>query len=400
MQADGYGFKMIIHKKPEGEEWRKVVADYKDGKLSQRAIARMYGRHKETIQRWLREELGNIGVKPKLALVITGSELSGDLTELENQVLGIVKASPISVGEISRQVDRSRETVIQTIDSLREKSYEVILDEVSRQVNIPQEPSQKFKPTEFKYFKRFYRIGLVSDTHIGSKYQQMQLLYDAYADFNKRQVDFVLHGGDLNDGVNVYRGQDIEIFLHDPFGKQQKDYVVKKYPKLERGRKTYLIGGQHDRCFYKNKGYNIIQAICQERKDLVDRGFYKAEFTVRGLKIGLQHPGGGVSYARSYRMQKIVENMIGFINSIKGAEAPIMLAFGHWHIPCHLASYMGIDAFSLPCFQSQTPYLEQKGLMPVVGYAVAEIYLDKDNNLTSTKIEFVNLNAKIKQNDF
>jgi len=323
---------------------------------------------------------------------------STGLTELELQVLELVGTEAVSVGEISRRVDRSAETVIKTIDALRSKSYEVVLDEISRQVSIPQEPTKEFKPTEFKYFRKFYRIGLVSDTQMGSKYQQVTLLHDAYADFDKRQVDFVLHAGDVTDGRDMYRGQLEETFLHG--ADEQKDYVVKSFPHLARGRRTYMIGGQHDRSFYRDKGYNIIRAICQERKDLVDRGFYKAEFSVKGLKVGLQHPGGGVAYARSYRMQKIIEGMMGFINTIPAANAPVLQIFGHWHIPCHLPAYMGIDAVSLPCFQSQTPYLEQHGLMPMVGYAVAEISLDKDDNLTSTKIEFIVLNAQIKEKDY
>ena len=329
-------------------------------------------------------------------------ELEVGLSDIETQVLDIVQKGAVSPGEISRTVNPplgvSAETVIQTIDSLREKSYEVNLDEVSRQVFIPQEPSKDFKPTEFKYFKKFYRIGLVSDTHMCSKYQQVTLLHDAYADFNKRQVDFVLHAGDLVDGRDVYGGQREETFRYG--ADEQKDYVVKNYPKLERNRRTYIIGGSHDRCFFRDKGYNILRAICQERKDLVYRGFGKAEFIVKGLRVGLQHPSGGVSYARSYRMQKTIENMMGFIHSIPSAEAPILQLFGHWHIPCHLPSYMGIDAVSLPCFQSQTPYLEGKGLMPAVGYAIAEIYLDKDNSLSSTKIEFIIQNAQIKEKDY
>jgi len=358
-------------------------------------LVKQYGfRDRNTVMKAFNEHLGfrisELPIKPK--------EIVAGLTELEQQVLDIIKTGAVSVGAISRQIDRSAETVIKAIDGLRDKSYEVNLDEVSRQVSIPQEPSKEFKPTEFKYFRRFYCIGLVSDAHTGSKYQQMTLLHDAYADFNKRMVDFVLNAGDLVDGKNMYRGQENEIFKHG--ADAQADYTIQNYPKLERGRKTYIIGGQHDRSFYRDGGYNIIRAICKERSDLVDRGFYKAEFVVKGLKVGLQHPGGGVAYARSYRMQKIIENMMGFIHSIPTAEAPILQIFGHWHIPCHLPSYMGIDAVSLPCFQSQTPYLEQKGLMPVVGYAVAEIYLDKDNNLSSTKIEFIIQNSRIAKSDY
>lgn len=379
------------------DDFNQIKADVDAGDIEKalKLLVKNHGfKNRETALNGIRQHLGikvsEFPIKPEY--------VAPSLIDLEQQILNIVKDGAVTIGEISRRVDRSRETIYKTIDALREKSYEVNLDQVSRQVSIPQEPSREFKPTEFKYFKKFYRIGLVSDTQICSKYQQMTLLHDAYADFNKRMVDFVLNAGDLVDGKNMYRGQENEVFKHG--ADAQADYAIRNYPKLERGRKTYIIGGQHDRSFYRDGGYNIVRAICKERSDLVDRGFYKAEFVVKGLKIGLQHPGGGVAYARSYRMQKIIENMVGFINSIPAAEVPILQIFGHWHIPCHLPSYMGIDAVSLPCFQSQTPYLEQKGLMPVVGYAVAEIYLDKDDSLSSTKIEFIIQNSRIIKGDY
>lgn len=320
------------------------------------------------------------------------------LSSIEGQVLKIVQSGAVSVSEISRQIDRSAETVIKAIDALRENNYEVVLDDVSRQVTIPQVPGKQFEPTEFKYFKKYYRIGIVADTQICSKYQQMTLLHDAYKDFDERQVDFILHAGDLDDGQDMYRGHHNEIFKHG--ADDHRDYIVENYPTSKRGRKTYVIGGQHDFCWYKQNGYNIVSAICEKRKDLVYRGFFDAKFKIKGLEVGLHHPGGGVAYARSYKIQKYIENMVGFIASIPSATAPILQLFGHWHIPCHLPLYMGVDAVSLPCFQSQTPYLAEKGLMPVVGYAIAEIYLDKDNNLTSTKIDFINRNAHIKDKDY
>jgi len=321
-----------------------------------------------------------------------------ELTDLESSILEIIKDRRVSIGEISRQVDRSRETIIKTIDSLREKNYEVELDETSREVFVPQEPGREFKPTEFKYFKNSYIIGLVSDTHFCSRYSQPTLLYDAYANFNKRQVDFVLHAGDLVDGKNMYRGQETEVFKHG--ADEQAQYVVENYPRLERGRKTYIIGGQHDRSFYRDGGFNIVKAVCKERKDLVNKGFYKADFAIKGLRIELQHPGGGIAYALSYKPQKIIESIVGFVSSISNLSPPILVVFGHWHTAVHLPNYMGVDVVSLPCYQAQTPYLEQLGKMPTVGYAIAEIKLDKNNNLTSTKIEFINQNAFIKESDF
>ena len=322
----------------------------------------------------------------------------GGLKDIEAKTLSLIKKGAVSVGEISRQVDRSAETIIKVMDSLRESGYDVRLDDVSRLVEIPQIPEKEFEPTDIKYFRKFYRIGLVSDTQICSRYQQMTLLHDAYRDFDERQVDFILHAGDLDDGEGMYRGHSNEIFKHG--ADEHESYIIENYPRSGRKRKTYVIGGQHDFCWYKQNGRNIIRSVCEKRKDLVYRGFFDADFTIKTLGIKLHHPGGGVAYARSYKLQKYIENLIGYITSIPSAEAPSMLFSGHVHIPVHLPLYMGIDAVSLPCFQSQTPYLAEKGLMPVVGYAVAEIWLDDNNNLTSSKIEFINLNAHIIKDDF
>ena len=338
-------------------DWAHVVGRYEKGDIDY-LVSKLDYAHRRDFVRAMRAR----GIIPGMILP--------EPVDIEEQVLSIVKSGTLSVGEISRRIDRSKETVIKTIDALRSKSYEVILDETTREVSIPHEP-RDFKPTEFTYFSNRWKIGVVTDTHIGSKYQQMTLLHDAYSIMDSQKVDFVLHAGDLVDGVGLYRGQQQELFL--PGAEVQKDYTVKNYPKLSR-RKTYVIGGQHDYCFYKQNGHNIVDAICKERSDLIYRGFFRADFKIKGIPISLVHPGGGVSYARSYKSQKHVENLVGSVVSMLRTDIskldmiPALMWFGHWHIPCHLPCYMGVDAVSLPCFQAQTPYLAEKGLMPTIGY--------------------------------
>lgn len=327
------------------------------------------------------------------------------LTPEETKILAILKDRPVSVSELSRQLDRSSETIIKLIDKLREKHYQVILDEKRKEVVLPHEPAAEFQPTDFKYFRKFYRIGLVSDTHIGSKYSQMTLLHDVYNIFDERKTDFNIHAGDVFDGVNMYPGHSDELFLHD--AKSQREYAKLHYPKSKRKDvKTYMISGQHDYCFMKQNGYDIMEHLCSERDDLVYRGFFKADFLVKEVRIGLQHPGGGTAYSRSYRLQKIIENLMGYTLSIIREnpeninQIPAMIFFGHWHVTCNLPNYMGIDVVALPCLQSQTKYLQQHGLMPCVGCAVAEIWLNDKGGLSSSKIEFVNMNGQIRTADY
>lgn len=327
------------------------------------------------------------------------------LSDVEQQVLEIVKKGAVSVGEISRQIDRSSETVIKAIDTLRDAHYEVSLDtKYTHQVSIPHTPIKIFEPTEFKYFRKFYRIGIASDSHIGSKYQQMTVLHDAYKIFDERETDFNLHSGDMFDGILMYRGHRDELHLQD--AEKQREYAIKHYPGSKRGTKTYVIGGQHDYSFMKQNGYNILEHLCEKRDDLIYRGFYSAEFTIKGLRIGLEHPGGGLAYALSYSQQKFIEDLSGHIltlirNKPENVKLlPAMVIFGHYHKAMLLPNYMGIDVVSAPCFQSRTKYLQQKRHHPDVGCAIAEIWLDKDNNLSSTKVEFINMNSQIKEEDY
>ena len=179
---------------------------------------------------------------------------------------------------------------------------------------------------------------------------------------------------------------------------------MNNYPYSNRKTKTYMISGSHDLSFFKQNGYDIIRRTCERRQDLVYRGAEEATFKVKGVVIKLLHPGGGLSYAVSYRPQKIIESMMGFIMSTlssKGeVDIPKVVVFGHWHVPMHLPSYMGVDGIALPCLQSITPFLTRIGKFPSVGCAVAELSFDKDNNLTSTKVEFINMNTQIKEADY
>lgn len=334
---------------------------------------------------------------PEVIEAVAPSELSA----IEKQVLTIVKERPVSVGELSRQCDRSSETIIKVLDSLREKHHMVALDSVSRLVELPVEPRRDFAPTEFKYFHQSYKIGLLSDTHLGSKFQQLTALYDAYKIFDERNVDTILHAGDLLDGVGMYREHPQETFLHT--APEQRKYAEDVYPRPKKqGLKTHLVGGQHDRSFYKkDDGYDILEHIAEHRDDIVYHGFFSHKFYFKELLVQLEHPGGGLAYARSYSVQKIVENMVGFINTIPSAVMPTVLIVGHWHTPLHIPVYMGVDTVMLPCFQAQTPYMQQrKNMMPTVGCAIAELYLNEDNRLSAVKIEFIIMNDRIKERDW
>ena len=208
-----------------------------------------------------------------------------------------------------------------------------------------------------------YRFAVISCTQLGSKYQQLTHLHTFYKLCQKRGIDTVFHCGDLVDGSKVYRGQEYELFLHG--ADEQRDYTVSHYPKIA-GIRTKVIMGNHDESFWKNDGYNVVSAICDKRPDMDYLGDYLAFANVDGIKIGLMHGAGGVAYARSYKIQKIVEQLAPEVK-------PHMLFVGHWHIQCHIPAYRNCETFSMGCFQSQTPFLTRLGLMPNIGGLLVEM---------------------------
>lgn len=225
----------------------------------------------------------------------------------------------------------------------------------------PQQTNKVFRGEKKKPNKK-YKFGVLSCSQIGSKYQQMTHLYTFYRKCEDEKVDAVFHAGDIVDGEKVYRGQEYELFLHG--ADAQRDYVIENYPTIPRV-KTYMISGNHDASFWSVSGYNVVEAICEARDDLVFLGDNYATYMIGDIKIALMHGEGGVAYARSYKLQKVIEQ-------IAPENKPHMLLLGHYHVEDIQPMYRNVVGIMLGCFQAQTPYLTRKGLYPELGGWIIE----------------------------
>ena len=218
-------------------------------------------------------------------------------------------------------------------------------------------------PRKLKPFK----VGLISDTHFGSICQQVTLLHEAYKTMAKMGIKTVLHAGDVTEGNGKqHKGQVYEMFLHG--ADAMVEYATENYPHQE-GMTTHIIGGSHDYSFYKEDGNDILAKIAEARKDIKYCGMFGAYMNFGKLSLYLMHGSSGNAYARSYKMQKIIEQFTP-------QNKPNILVLGHYHTECHLPSYRNVLGIQMPCFQSQTNYLKAKGLSPELGFVVLTIYPD------------------------
>jgi hypothetical protein len=308
---------------------------------------------------------------PPAAEIVHGIEIRRFLKE--------IKDSPVSRGELSRVFDRSEDTIDDIANILEGLSYEIVRTE-SEALLWPTRGTQAVKPPPTIWDEEHgeFIIGIISDTHFGSKYAQITNLRQCVKVMYEDGVRHILFPGDLTAGDKVYRGQ-----VHDlvtPSGPEQAALAVTYLPRYD-GLSWYMIGGNHDFSFIKENGYNVVRDVAAQRDDVVYCGFDLADVSVLpGIDVRLWHPMGGVPYAYSYRIQKHVEEM-AFAELQKVIErqpSPTIRALfaGHLHIRV-LFDAGPIVCAQVPCFEGQTPYLRRKGKTPVIGGFTYEFKLTK-----------------------
>lgn len=227
-----------------------------------------------------------------------------------------------------------------------------------------------------------YKFGVVADTQLCSRYQQLTYLRHFYVLCEEEGIKDIYHAGDVSDGQEMYRGHTYEIFLHG--ADAQRDYIKEYYPTYE-GCTTHMIGGSHDESHWKRAGADILAAVARGRQDIKFHGLYGAFLDIGPITGYVMHGDGGVAYARSYKMQKIIEQFTP-------ENKPDLLLLGHYHVPCHLPAYRNVEGFQLPCFQAQTPYLKKKGLAPVIGGMIITITfndVDRESGIAIIEPKYV-----------
>lgn len=228
------------------------------------------------------------------------------------------------------------------------------------------------------------RLLLISDTHICSKYERLDILNYLYDKADKKQVNYILHSGDLTDGLSNRQQQLYELKEISYDG--QRDYTIEKYPKSNIP--TYLIAGNHDLWWVKQCGTDIVKDICKNRDDLIYLGSDCEDLQIGKLKIRLYHGKGG-GYAKSYKLQK-------YLDAIPIEERPHILQTGH----IHQAFYMKQDnthCFQTSCLQDLTPFERSMGFSNDKSCWWVDINFDNRGNVYSINQELETFDKKLKK---
>jgi predicted phosphodiesterase len=228
------------------------------------------------------------------------------------------------------------------------------------------------RETALTFDTHHLRLGVVSDTHGGSKFEQLTALRAFYRDADEAGVHAFIHCGDVTQGPDQMH-RDMAYQVHAHGADAQVDYVIATYPKSERGVPTYMISGNHDDSHLAQGGVNVVRRIAQQREDIIYLGQSAAYLTLNGIRAYLLHPAGGGAYAKSYKGQKLAEAL--------PVEKDIRLFLvGHYHNSANFWERK-TKVFQLACFQSQYTWLATKGLHPEIGGLILDLYYGDDGSL-------------------
>jgi hypothetical protein len=264
------------------------------------------------------------------------------------------------------------------IEDIKDKGYQVLDDLKYGQVKICKDVvnSDNVHKEEWNGNK-IIRFGVVSDTHLCSKWQQLTFLNHLYDVFQDEGITTVFHSGDLTDGYHMHPGHQYEVFKHG--ADEQEQYVIDYYPS-RKGILTKFITGNHDHSHIKSGGHDIGNPIMKARPDMIYLGLSNAKvYITPNCIVELNHPLDGASYALSYAPQKTIDAM-------EGGEKPNILLNGHHHKMLNMF-YRNIQCYEAGTTCAQTPWMRGKRIAAMVGGWIIEVHVDNEGTITRCKDE-------------
>jgi|LGOV01.1.fsa_nt_gb predicted phosphodiesterase len=312
---------------------------------------------------------------------------------MESKSLRLKKylARPKSMEQITKFLDIDKITALGIIYQLKIQHYLITYDTHNEtyfmEKRVHQDPKvynhSIGKITEVEFL-------VISDSHWCQTGQQKSFVEYIYDEAERRGIKSVYHVGDITDGY--YKNRPEQIYDLFAIGSdQQKDYVVKNWPK-KKGITTYLIIGNHDETHIRNGGFNIGTAIDNERNDIQYLGIGHAKIMLTpNCRMDLLHPLDGSSYAVSYSGQK-------YMDALTGGDKPNILFVGHHHKVLYFP-YRNIHYFEVPSMTKQSSWMKRKRIANASGAWFVKLKVDEEGTIVSVIPEHIK-QYKYLENDY
>lgn len=350
------------------EKWSEIAEKY--GYKSGSSL-------RTTYVKWKRQAAEKREKIKKLAEKVVQNSTSVKLPDIQTEFKKDIEKG-ITLHAAMEKYQVCIETIESMIDKFRKSGLNIM--RAGKQIYLSKIPIQSENILRRDWSgERVIRFAIISDSHIGSKYQQIGLLNSFYDICNREEISDVFCAGDISEGIKMRPGHEQECFLHG--ADDIEDYIIQNFPRRE-GITTQFITGNHDHSIIKLSGHDIGKKIEQERDDMIYLGMSNAKvYLTPNCIMELNHPLDGAAYALSYSIQKLAD-------SLSGGEKPNILINGHHHKALYLF-YRNIHMLEAGCFQAQTPFMKGKRISAHVGGYIVTVHVDESGTVTRFIPEFI-----------
>jgi len=320
----------------------------------------------------------------------TAKKKNPDQEAQDRKVKKILLAKgPLTLIELANGLNCSPQSAQESIARLREAKYNVNLKREAIHLDrMIREGARLVVDSRDFYDGRWFKFGVVSDTHLYSKYARLDVLNCLYDIFSREKIRTVWHAGNAVEGECRFNKFD----LLGPSGfEAAAEYFARNYPKRNDGIVTrFITGDDHEGWWINREGINIgarLQQTAEElgRKDLEWIGHMETDVFLKAAKgqawMRIMHPGGGSAYAISYLPQKTVE-------SFQGGEKPHILILGHTH-KFDQGYPREVHTVQAGCTQDQTPFMRKKKLQAMVGGCIVSFHQAPTGEINRFRVEWI-----------
>ena len=341
-----------------------------DGNISRAAAETGFNWH--TTNRYGHQPV-NEGPPPAERLAKMASQPKPD----PQAVIAAMRKGPVSVAEVAKALNGSEGYALSWLDGLLNEGHNLKWQDYGFRI-LPHAPAGNRHGQTFEYVSRpdnTFVFGACGDQHYASKYCRHDVIESYYDEFEASAVDRAFNTGNWIDGEAPFNTYDLDVHGLDA----QLLHLAQHYPRRD-GISTYAISGlDHEGWYNKKNGMEVGiygEAVMrrQGRTDWHHLGLAQAFVKLVNANTGksamlcVMHPGGGSSYAVSYKPQKIVE-------SFSGGNKPAVLLIGHYH-KLSVNNIRNVWAIQTGAGQDRTPFQFQKLIEPHVGACIVELRQD------------------------
>lgn len=308
---------------------------------------------------------------------------------LRQEVRKLLLRRPSTLAEMAARWKAKEEDIRAVLRDLRSAGANIVevagAFEIDRHLSASVEDAYRLRPAQGST----YRVGLVADSHLGSKHERLDVLHDLYDWFASEGIRTVLHAGNWIEGEARFNKHELQDRAH---GMQaQLDYFAEHYPERSGVQTLYIAGDDHEGWYAKQHGVDIGRMLEDTarsvgRSDLTYLGYKEAFLrmehpgTKKHARLLLDHPGGGSAYALSYAPQKCVE-------AAQGGEKPAIWCFGHWHKAGYF-QIRGVHCILVPCTKDLDTFGRKFRLSYVIGGVLLEATQHEGGAITEVNPRF------------